>query len=339
MNDANSIYLSLAPTDLDNARPQRYDGSGFSVSLNDLANEDIALIIRVYQALKNVYDLWLYMRDAPNFQILHERIEPFMNRDFLSAAQAIGSSTYMTEMPNPMVRKVIHDIRGGGLTALIGYAQLLSRLERDDDIVRKAVFLARDHAKMMRNALPDLDIPFREADESNKLHHIREFVDKWDQFVFDINQKKVQIRACSDFDGYITNRCLETSAVDRILYNYINNAARFAAANEVFLTVIPVHEGLTRWVVENALTQDQVDWLSQNLNNDLQRLFYGGVTRGGHGIGLSSCTDFVASSFGLTNDKAVQKQYLGAKVQNQTFYAWFHWPTYVPEAHDVECEC
>lgn len=339
MNDTNQFYLALAPTDLDNTRPQRYDGSGFSVSLNDLTNEDIALVVRVYQALKNVYDLWLYMRDAPNYQILRERIQPFISRDFLNTAQAIGSSTYIAKEPPPLLRKVIHDIRGGGLTALIGYAQLLNRLNDNDDIVRKAVFLARDHAKMMRNAIPDLDIPFREADESSKLHHIREFVDKWDQFSFDINQKKVQIRARSDFDGYITNRCLETSAVDRILYNYINNAARFAAADELFLTVIPVHSGLTRWVVENRLTEDQVNWLAQNLDGQLHQLFYGGITRGGNGIGLSSCTDFVAASFGVKPNIAIEKQYLGAKVYKQTFYAWFHWPTYIPQVDDEECVC
>jgi len=93
---------------------------------------------------------------------------------------------------------------------------------------------------MMRNIILDIDVVIREADEAMKLHSIDEFVNKWNDFIFDMKQKQVPVVAHSDFTGFITNRCLETSAVDRILYNYINNGARFATTDTVQLTILPV---------------------------------------------------------------------------------------------------
>lgn len=333
------IYLSLAPTTLHVRRQDRYDGGGFSISLRDLAPEDVSLVIRVYQNVKSIYDLWLYMREQPNYALLRQQLERLAQPEFISAGQAIGVATYAYRQPNAALRKAMHDIRGGGLTSLSGYAALLKYVPGDDDIVRQAVFLARDHAKMMRNVILDLDVPTREADESSKLHAIEEFVDKWRGFTFHLAQKQVLVQARSEYAGFITSRCLETSAVDRVLYNYINNAARFAATDRVCLTVLEVSPGLTRWVVENEVAPEQQEWLHQTLGPDLTPLFQGGYTRGGHGIGLSSCTDIVATSFGVEPGMALAQKYLGAALNGRMYYAWFHWPAYVMQEGDEVCEC
>lgn len=336
----NNLYLTLAPLDLKLNRLDRFTGGGFDITLNQLAPDDVAVVRRVYTAVKRVYDLWLYMGSNINYNLLREELQLFGSQSFLNEAQQIG--VYTQDRP-PEVAKAIHDIRGGGLTSLTGYAQLIPRLQgmNDERYIRQAVFLARDHAKMMRNVLPELDPIFREADEGVKLHHIDEFVAKWRGFVFQLADRKVQVVAASDFEGFITNRCLETSAVDRILYNYINNAARFAAGGKVQLTVLPLNDGsVTRWVVENELHQDQYAWLKETLDLNLAPLFAGGYTRGGSGIGLSNCSDFVAASFGVDSDTAVSKKYLGATVNELTYYAWFHWPAYVPESDDEPvCDC
>jgi hypothetical protein len=218
---------------------------------------------------------------------------------------------------------------------------LLPRLGQNVDYVKQAVYLARDHAKMMRNIMPDLDAAVREADEGAKLHAIGEFVRKWDGFQFELPNKTVQIHAHSEFDGYVTSRCLETSAVDRIVYNYINNAARFAADSQVRFTVIPVPgTELTRWVVENTISVEHRLWLEQEVKGDLSKLFRGGHTYGGNGVGLNNCTNFVSTSFGINNDEALAQGYLGAKLLQSTYYAWFHWPSYIPESEDeAVCEC
>lgn len=338
MSDQN-IYLSLAPTALRVKRQERYDGGGFDISLRDLAPEDVSLVIRVYQTVKGIYDLWLYMRDQPNYALLRQQLERLAQSEFISAAQAIGVATYAYRQPGAALRKAMHDIRGGGLTSLTGYASLVKYMPDNDAIVRQGVFLARDHAKMMRNVIPDLDVPTREADESSKLHAIAEFVDKWRGFTFNLAQKQVAVQAQSSYVGFITSRCLETSAVDRVLYNYINNAARFAATDRVCLTVLEASPGLTRWVVENEITADQQAWLQNTLGSDLTPLFQGGYTRGGHGIGLSSCTDIVAASFGVEPGIALAQKYLGAALHGRMYYAWFHWPAYVRQEGDEVCEC
>ena len=334
------IYLSLASTHLKINRQERYDGGGFTVSLNALAPEDVSLVLRLYQSLKGVYDLWLYMGLSPNYPLLRTHLRQFCTTEFIMAARAIGVATYTLDQPAPELRKACHDLRGGALIPLVGYAKLIPRLPEDDNLVRKAVFLARDHAKMMRNILPDLDTAIRAADESLKLHSIREFVDKWHELTVEIGSKRVKVLAQSDFECYITNRCLESSAVDRILYNYINNAIRFSAGEYVHLKVIPINNSLVRWVVENELTDTQNAWLQETLGDELHGLFQGGYTRGGQGIGLSSCTDLVAASFGVSSDEAIKEQYLGATVRNNIYYAWFHWPIYVQQdEEESECHC
>ncbi len=334
------IYLNLTGTDLKINRQERYDGSGFSVSLSDMAPKDVSLVLRLYQSLKSIYDLWLYMGDSPNYQLLRTHLQQTCSSELIMAARAIGVASYNLDDPPPQLRKACHDLRGGALSSLTGYAKLISRLPEDDNLVRKAVFLARDHAKMMRNILPDLDVAIRAADESLKLHNIHEFIDKWHQLTMEIGSKCVHILAETDLDCYITNRCLESSAVDRILYNYINNAIRFSAGDHVRLKVIPINNLFTRWVVENQVTHRQKTWLQEALGERLQDLFQGGYTRGGQGIGLSSCVDLVAASFGVSSDEAIEKQYLGAKVCGDTYYAWFHWPIYLEQKeNEPMCNC
>ncbi|MCA9981261.1 MAG: hypothetical protein KDD89_10510 [Anaerolineales bacterium] len=334
-----AIYMSLAPTDLEIYRTFRYDGGGFEISLKDLAVEDVTLLAQVYNLLKSVYDLWLYMGDQPNYNLMRERLKAFAEPEFLTKVQTIGSATYSHGINDERMHNAIHDIRGGALTSLTGYARLLPRLPDNENYIRQAVYLARDHAKMLRNILPDLDTPVREADEGTKLHAMDEFIHKWDGFTFELPGKSVTVNASSTYTGYITSRCLETSAMDRILYNYINNAARFASDSQIKLTVIPVGRELTRWIVENNITDDQVAWLRQEVD-DLKELFHGGHTRGGTGRGLLNCANFVSTSFGINSDEAIDQEYLGAKVFENTYYAWFHWPIYVRQSADEpECDC
>lgn len=131
---------------------------------------------------------------------------------------------------------------------------------------------------------------------------------------------------CS-FAGAVSARCLETASIDRVVYNLVNNAARFAADRAVTLWVFPVAPGLTRWVVENRIAPDQAAFLTDRVGGDLGRLFAGGVTRGGTGVGLANCAEIVADCFGLESPgEAVGRGYLGAAAVNYTYRAWFHWP-------------
>ncbi len=325
------FYWALASTDLKIHRGDRYDGGGFRLSLDALVPEDVSLVLRLYRALKRVYDLWLYMGETSDYQLLQTQLMQFYTPEFLRTAQAIGTATYALDDPPQELRKACHDLRGGALTALTSFSRLLSRRPGDQHLVRKAVFLARDHAKMMRSILPDLDEAIHAADERVKRHSIHEFVDKWHEITVEMVSKRIRVVALCDFECYITSRCLESSAVDRILYNYINNGVRFSDGEIVRLTVIRLNSVLTRWVVENQLTNRQKVWLHQTLGDELAGLFQGGYTRSGEGIGLSNCSDLVAASFGLSPSEAIERGYLGARVFEDTYYAWFHWPIYLSE--------
>ncbi|MGK7930000.1 MAG: hypothetical protein AB4041_01010, partial [Microcystaceae cyanobacterium] len=115
---------------------------------------------------------------------------------------------------------------------------------------------------------------------------------------------------------------------------------RFSDSETVRLTVIRLNSFLTRWVVENQLSEGQKIWLHETLGGDLAKLFQGGYTRSGHGIGLSNCSDLVASSFGLSPSEAIEGGDLGAKVLDNTYYAWFHWPIYLSEdQNEANCQC
>lgn len=342
MTISNVLY-DLAPENLTNYRLARYEGDGFNVTLKRFVPEDAALIIRLYNTVKKIYDLWLYMKDNPNYQLIgNQLVKDFGSDQFRTSVQAIGSATYDLQEPSPLLRKVLHDIRGGALSVLVGLATMvdLEKVQDDTTYIKQSITMARDHAKLMRNAIEDIDTIVRQADESIKVHPISDFVSKWSGLSFEVADKSVEIEVTCTFEGDITNRCLETSAIDRILYNYINNAARFTTDNRVRLTIFPVGDGLVRWVVQNPISGRQKRWLAENVGEALGDLFRGGITRGGHGIGLSNCADFVAATFGVDDpDEAIEEKYLGARVIGDQYYAWFHWPAYIAEPDDPICEC
>ncbi len=323
------ILINLAPTNLINFRSDRYDGGGFSVHMRDFSLEDVSVVLQVYRTVKKIYDLWLYMKDDPNYGLFETEIRELSSDRFLNLVRGVGADTYSNKMPSETMRKVVHDIRGGALGALIGYSSIILKRGLTEESVKMMIFFARDHAKMMRNAILDIDPSVRLADESAKVHHIDDFMKKWNNAHVNLGKNDVVVRAESDFNGYITNRCLETSAIDRILYNFINNAARFTDDQSVDLNIVQINEELVRWVVSNKISVDQYEWIKNATGNNTSKLFMGGITRNGHGIGLSSSLGFVASGFGVSDNDALEKRYIGSEVVDLTYYAWFHWPVFI----------
>ena len=67
--------------------------------------------------------------------------------------------------------------------------------------------------------------------------------------------------------------------------------------------------------------------LQSDLGDDLSRVFEGGYTTGGYGLGLRICGDFVTHGYNLPSLRvALGEGYLGARLIRDTFVAWFHWP-------------
>lgn len=323
-----AAFFELAPRSLRSHRPLRYDGGGFGVEMGSLAPADRHLALAIYTRVKGFYELWHAHRSSPDWPALRQALLEFDTPGFLDTIQRLGPATMQGSGATPLHRKIFHDLRGGSMNLLVGLAGL-TRLQQSDDYLRKSIGLARDQAKIMRNALVDIDLPTRDRDEMARVHGIGDFVDKWSRATLQVEGRQVQVEVVSTFTGDISARCLETSAIDRILYNYLNNAARFAADGQVQLAIFQTDPSLVRWVVANALAEDQRRWLVEQTGMALGRLFGGGLTRGGNGIGLSSCADFVAACFGLDSGaEAVEGAYLGARLVENHFCAWFHWPVF-----------
>ena len=333
--------LALAPLDLSYSSPKRFDGEGFAITENRFVQADIDLIQRVYRMLRRAHGLWLHLRDAATIAETRHAdlyrkhiLRDLRDRRFLLTLRDLGAATYALGTPPHDVRSALHDIRGGALLALIGFATAEARGEPiSDSEIRHAALRARDHARIMRHAVSDLDPQLREIDSVITTHSMLDFVDKWNDAVYRAGERQVTINIDVAFDGFIAEHDLETAALDRVVYNHINNAAHYCADNKVSVAAFAINDKLVRWVVSNAILPEHNLQLREATNGNLGRLFEGGATRGGHSIGLAMCAEIVAAACGLPSaDEAVARGYIGATVRDHRYCAWFHWPIHQPSA-------
>lgn len=320
---------ALAPEKLRNYRVDRYYGDEHCLTLEALSAEDNDRVRSLYDYVQRVYATWLEVDQESAHRRVVAAMERLRSDAFLKLARKIGSGP---QYANPAVREVLHDIRGGALTGILGFLQLADLLPQEQRVIhwQRIVILCRDHAKIMRNLIKDLDPSVRLADEEEKLHPIQSFIDTWSDVELRVGDQPAKVETHCTFEGYVTNRCLETSSVDRVLYNYLNNAARFTADGRVRMDVLGVDGHDIRWVVSHRVDATQTRWLAANAGSDLGALFAGGITRGGHGIGLRNCAEIVGASYGVSAEEAIVDEYLGAKWVDERICFWFHWPAYRP---------
>lgn len=326
------LLYDLAPLDLDNRRPNRFDGDGFGLDLGAFGPADRARLGRLYAATDRVGRA---ARDGPN--AARAALLALDEAALIADASALGCDTPPAATAAPRVAQLLHDVRGGGLQVMIGTAELLRLDPAATELVAGGAAAARDHAKIMRAGFPALDPDRYAADEAARVHAIDGFVATWDGMTVKQGERTAAVRVECEYRGAITARCLETAAIDRVMYNYVNNAARFAADGRVRVWIFPTAGGLVRWVVHNALAPADRAWLNRSTAGDPRALFAGGLTNGGHGIGLSGCAAVVGECFGLPPADAVRRGHLGARADDSGYYAWFHWPAHAGAA--VACGC
>lgn len=328
--DLDRALTARLPPTLPNLRQQRFRGDHLDLALAALSREDQAHVDVVYRFAKSLHSRWLAMRDQPDWDALRQLLASANQPPFTDAAQAMGRDSLARCEDDDLRRllgKFLHDLRGGALIPLQLHARM-AEWDSDPLHLRSAAFLARDQAKIMRNILPGLDPEVRSADEAEKPHTMQPVVEKWDGFRFDRGGLPPgQVRVACGYQGLLASCCLEASAVDRVVYNYLNNAMRFADGERIHLDITPAGDDAVRWVVAHPIAPDHVAWLRQHTGGELARLFRGGLTRGGTGVGLSNCAELVAAAFGLPDiDVALNERYLGAAVEAGWYLAWAHWP-------------
>ncbi len=331
---------AIAPRQLRNYRVRRYRGDDFCSSLQDFAEPDQRRIRKLYGVLCELFDLLKSSREQQEFSTSQKRCEEFerflrhLDVDrFAAEIRELGIAS-INGNPPPMLSRTLHDIRGGGLTSLIGNLQLAAFAGVDESLLTTVFYLTRDHLKIMRNALTGLDDERRNADLELKLHSIHLLVEKWSQArLFTPEHQPVPVSIDSHFDGNISECCVEFGALDRVLYNLLNNAGRHTSDGGVSVVLLPVpslqEANDLRFVVLNQVSATDLERLHaiSGGSDDLRQIFTPGVSTTGSGLGLSIVADLVANAYGLPDRvETLGDRYLGARLVGNTFAAWFHWP-------------
>ena len=255
-------------------------------------------------------------------------------RDLILAdTRQLGIATLKTNQSRHLAQ-IIHDIRGGALLSLLIRWDMFATFPDATSGLSAVFFLLRDHLKIMRNCVADLDTRRFADDSARKDHGTDLLLEKWTSADFYGGSIPVQIEFDCTYEGTLCDSCLEFSTLDRIIYNLLNNAARNADDHVVQFHILPMPrqeaaENL-RFVFANRVSGDHATRLSAAVP-DLGQLFRSGFTTGGHGVGMSIVADFCTQAFGIYDDEKARKDgYYGAQWIGDNFVAWFHWPVAGP---------
>lgn len=319
----------VAPPHLLNYRKRRYLGDDLCLPMAAFSPGDQGRLQRLYGFLQEMFThLWGCDGHAPERE---DAAREFLARQAIPGVIADGHDfgrESVTADPSELMAKTTHDLRGGALTALLGWLHLAQMRPPDAAGLRRLFFLTRDHLKIMRNALQGLDDERRRADLTQQMHGTDLIVEKWRHALLDADQERpVRLEIDCDYDGPIAECCVEFGALDRVLYNLVNNASRHCAGTEVQVFILPEPADGTVENLRFAVCNQIGDLDQQRLGaRDLRTLFEPGVSSTGSGLGMTVVADFVSNAFGTTREKALEERYLGAKLWRDHFLVWFHWP-------------
>jgi hypothetical protein len=343
--------LALAPLHLPNHRQIRYFGDDQCISIESLDERDRFLARRLYDLLTS---LLLVIsaepsNDARRWREVLAWVAKINPDALVDEVRELGAAT-RAHHETEAFAKALHDVRGGALSALLGRLQLLDHIAHTSKNLQALFVLARDHQKIMRNALIGLDDRRREEDRSPHSHDVQLILQKWHESIVSprMDGPAIQMFVDCRHEGALTECCLECAAIDRIFYNLANNACRHAAGERMDMAIFPVPEApgdCLRFVLSNPVGGPDADFLrglpgagdadetGPGTSVNLNALFNPKVSSTGSGFGLTVVADFVAGAFGLSDRReALKGRYVGAELDGGVFRAWFHWPI----AHSID---
>ena len=324
--------LTLGPHQLQNRNPFRYQGEQERVTLAAFAEQDRNLLHRAYETLLELYVplRHAHLEHGSQRKLLEGFVRSEKYRELALTMSHLGHATRAAQASAHDVQRLVHDLRGGAYQALSFRLQLLEAAPERVNGLQTIYFLVRDHLKIMRNCVADLDPERFAADACAKDHDVGLLVEKWSQPEFSATADPVQVDLRCHYTGTLCESCLEFSSLDRIIYNLMNNAARFTADGGILFALggVPVAQpDAVRLVVANTVTPSHRAVLLAKFGDSPGELFRGGFTTGGHGVGARICADFCAHAFGLSNfDEALGAGYFGARWFDEVLATWFHWP-------------
>lgn len=330
----------LVPARYIRARAGKYLGDTLTISIGTLPEAHAAIVRRLYGFLQALRDFAAAHCDR-GAEALGALSDFLASHGFESLIEDCATlrAAMTAEGTREIVRQTYHDVRGSSLTSLVAHLEMVGDGEAEPDDIGRIFLLARDHLKIMRNAIHDLDQAAYALDLRQKQHSVELLREKWTSVAHHTERGSVRVALDCDFAGWISDRCMEMSSLDRVLYNLINNAAEHADGDVVLVRAFPIDQGgqrgqrgqgaatHLRFAVINRVRAEQRAILEERLHGHLELLFQGGFTTGGHGIGMGICGEIVSHSYGLRSvNDACNKGYLGARIIDDCFVAWFHWP-------------
>lgn len=321
----------LAPENLICYRPSRYAGDDISLLLSVFSETDRATVTALYERLKALLEVLKSHRDqpVPCLDRLADLIQQQGWPALIKELQGLGTTSYQ-QRPSKLLSQVVHDLKGGALTTLLLRIQLIQLGVKRPESVLPMFFLTRDHLKIMRNGLRDIDAEWRQRDQGRQYHSLGLIKEKWQDATHYVGQKAVKVNLDVQYEGNVAESCLEFSAVDRVIYNLVNNAAAYAADDTVDFHILTVPRPAPqhlRFVLRNRVTPEHRETLEKRFGGRLNELFFGGFSTGGNGFGLRICAEFVANAYGVHSlERCLADGYIGARLEPDSFVTWFHWP-------------
>ena len=312
--------LSLAPAQLDNLRASRYRADEQAFAASELADDDLATVRALYAMLGEVEALTGDGRQGEDRAALLALTARHDVDGLLHRVRRIGAASSSLR-----VAAAVHDLRGGALTTLFVHLAPRRRGLARPDAWRALFLAARDHRKVMRNVLIDLDAAARARDLAFLPHSLADLARALRAIAGVVRNEPIVIEVECATDAVIAESCVECAAIDRVAYNLMNNAIRHAARPEIFVSLRTLDHDL-RVTVANAVAPEQGALVAAALARDPAAL-HGSFTTTGSGQGLRIVSDLVSRAYGVTSTEAlIERGYVGAKLLDDAFVTWFHWP-------------
>jgi len=310
-------------------RSTRFSGDTHTCRLSELSATSHEDLRWLYNWLEQVGSFSARDLNDPN---VLAGLERFITTANLNRAAKRARNVRPAQAESLRVSRVLHDLRGTALQQVIGLAFLWHEGDGEVGSLRAVAILARDHAKVLRHTLIGLDEARRLLDADQRLHGVANLRNRLPRLLLSNSTGTVEVDFAAEWRGEFATTCLEFSTVLRQLYNLMGNAARHTVDQTVLIRVYPkplVEPQSVRFVIANALTAAEHLLLSPGVLAQMWR----GYTTTGSGFGLTAMAALVGEAFGLNGGgQAVDLGYVGSRVTDNGYIAWFHWPLLVCDA-------